>query len=239
LRRVEKSREVTDGLVDSNLEIVQSSDLLWPDFKEVFAVKDIRPKDYSSDALISRNFDSNSEREIPSSSFLTTVPEPSEVTHFLVLHSMNAVNAMFCISEIMQLTCSKVHRIYVPPANLSLPPSLKPTELQSMIPHHAYVDLFPLPTLRNRILEALQTMNEEELCKDICNDEWRIWGNNPWDPKSWELPESFVKKWWFLLDDELLRMTNYWRMQRSQEPLTVPGRQKTIDSPHGPEIDIS
>jgi hypothetical protein len=165
-------------------------------------------------------------------SWITTVPNPTAETSFLIMHSMNACNALFVISDILSLTCSAHPRTYNPPktnASATPPPALHPTSLQKTISHHAYIDMLPFPLLRDRILETLQVINEEELCRDLQNDEWKIWGRRPWEPRSWEFSEEFVAKWWFLLDEEMLRGTNFWRGQRMEEPLRLPHRQKLLE----------
>jgi hypothetical protein len=143
------------------------------------------------------------------------------------MHSMNAINALFVISDILNLTCSQRPRTYCPitPG----PPSLLPTELQKTVPHHGYIDMIPFPILRDRILETLSVINEEELCRDLQSDDWKIWGKKPWEPGSWEFAQDFVLKWWFLLDDDILRMPNFWRMQRQEEPLRLPHKQKLLE----------
>lgn len=88
--------------------------------------------------------------------------------------------------------------------------------------------MLPFPALRDRILEALQVINEEELCKDLQSEEWKIWGKKPWEPGSWEFSGEFVGKWWFLVDEEMVRMTNFWRVQRGEELLRLPHGQKLV-----------
>jgi Domain of unknown function (DUF3425) len=177
------------------------------------------------DSSLSGNSDTSSKKQY--GSWITTVPEPTADTTFIIMHSMNATNALFVISDILNLTCSQRPRTYCP-TTLG-PPSLLPTELQKTIPHHGYIDMIPFPILRDRILETLNVINEEELCRDLQSDDWKIWGKKPWEPGSWEFARDFVLKWWFLLDDDILRMTNFWRMQRQEEPLRLPHKQKLLE----------
>lgn len=171
----------------------------------------------ASDSLLDKHY----------GSWITTVPEPTTDTSFIIMLSMNACNAMFVISEVLNLTCSQRPRVYSP--TTPGPPSLMPTHLQQTIPHHGYIDMIPFPDLRDRILETLAVINEEELCRDLQSDDWKIWGKRPWEPKSWEFAQDFVLKWWFLLDDDILRMTNFWRMQRHEEPLRLHHKQKLLE----------
>jgi hypothetical protein len=114
---------------------------------------------------------------------------------------------------------------------LSLPPSLRPTAVQRSVPHHPYIDLFPFPFLRDRLIELGATIDEDQLCADFAGDNLPsefgghtgliVWGE-PWDPQSWEIAEPLWKKWPVLLKDcaDLLEATNYWR-QRRDEPSLV------------------
>ena len=49
----------------------------------------------------------------------------------------------------------------------------------------------------------------------------KVWGNIPWDETGWEIGERFAMKWWFLMDDEVLRTTNFWRASRTDETLSL------------------
>lgn len=109
----------------------------------------------------------------------------------------------------------------------SLPPSLRPTMLQRTIAHHPWIDPFPIPTMRDKLLCAADSYDETELCNDLmglCGSHpgLIIWGE-PHDPYGWEVTEDFAKKWNWLLSGcrEILESTNYWRAQRGEEPLFV------------------
>ena len=119
-------------------------------------------------------------------------------------------------------------------ANQPSPRSLAPTNLQLRIPHHPWIDLFPLPRMRDNLLavtcasEILTEEEEEQLWADLV--EWGsfgteaagliVWGN-PWDPRNWEATIPFLKRWGWVLHgcDEILDATNYWRHQRGERPL--------------------
>lgn len=57
----------------------------------------------------------------------------------------------------------------------------------------------------------------------MLSEEWRIWGSTPWESHGWEIGEGFVRKWGFLLDEEILSGTNFWRAQRGEEALVLTG----------------
>lgn len=132
----------------------------------------------------------------------------------------------------------------------SAPPNLRPTNLQRQIRHHPWIDLFPLPRMRENILRAQDIFDEDQLCCDLLtldfgieeemshesastevartatNIEKRpillIWGD-PTDPNMWEATESFLGKWHWILEgcDEIIRSTNRWREKRGEEVLST------------------
>ncbi|KAH7129291.1 hypothetical protein EDB81DRAFT_808981 [Dactylonectria macrodidyma] len=112
------------------------------------------------------------------------------------------------------------------------PQSLRPTKMQLSIAHHPWIDLFPVPRLRDNLLAAISNddpIDEDELCYDMVEvtdggvkDKAAliIWGE-PWDPRGWEVSELFLKKWGALLEGcwEMLEATNYWREKRGEKRL--------------------
>lgn len=111
------------------------------------------------------------------------------------------------------------------------PATLKPTQIQLSIEHHPWIDCFPWPQLRDNMIRAFERpdlCDEEELCHDVCDlDDQResmlfVWGS-PEDPRNWEVSDSFLTKWAWLLHGcgQLLISTNYWRARRA-EPLITP-----------------
>ena len=117
-----------------------------------------------------------------------------------------------------------------------LPPSLRPTWLQRSTPHHPYIDIFPIPFIRDRLLLANEDVDDEDLGFDLVGDFAGagcahgagqtagiiVWGE-PWDPFAWEVTEGFAKKWRWMLEgcNEIVESTNYWRAKRGEERLTI------------------
>ena len=111
------------------------------------------------------------------------------------------------------------------------PANLRPTQLQLRMEHHPWIDCFPWPQLRDNFLLAFEHPNicdEDELCHDVCDyDEIEeqpmlfIWGQ-PWDPRSWEFGDEFLRKWAWLLNGckEVITATNYWRARRGEALIT-------------------
>ncbi|KAF4119984.1 protein of unknown function (DUF3425) [Geosmithia morbida] len=119
--------------------------------------------------------------------------------------------------------------------SLSCPDSLKPTDLQRSTKHNPWIDLFPLPRMRDNCIFAFHgpdPLDNDDLRSDVlevgldapsaADMQLLVWGN-PWDPRNWEVSEAFVKKWGMLLRgcDEILQSTNYWRQMRGEKKLAI------------------
>ncbi|TGO44698.1 hypothetical protein BCON_0473g00050 [Botryotinia convoluta] len=80
----------------------------------------------------------------------------------------------------------------------SLPLSLHPTPLQRELPHHPWIDLLPIPQLRDNLLRRNNQFDEVELCREMRGVKsaklgrrngiivWR----DPWDESGWEVTET-------------------------------------------------
>ncbi|KAL2808061.1 hypothetical protein BJX63DRAFT_436448 [Aspergillus granulosus] len=179
---------------------------------------------------------------------------PLSVDHLLTLIQFNAYRAFLTNMKILALptifscgdptsliaaSCASSLELDLPTATTAttpgnLPPYLIPTPLQLSLTHEPWIDLFPLPALRDNLLRFRGQIDSCELCDDILgtmfedqvqspNDNRNgliIWGE-PWDVASWELMEGFVAKWGFLLVgcEVLIDGTNRWRATRGEEPL--------------------
>jgi hypothetical protein len=91
-----------------------------------------------------------------------------------------------------------------------IPVHLQPTLAQILIPHHAYLDLLPFPTLRERVITLAATappvFRPMDLKKDIlrgglyCHNNYdRPGAMQPWDMRSWEMAPWFLRKWRLLV----------------------------------------
>ena len=147
---------------------------------------------------------------------------PFTDTHFLVVHGMSTVAAMFINAQILQINCHNVGppRIYLFASNIA-PRALVPTALQTSIPHQPFVDLLPFPSIRTKILQAGSLISPKEMWNDLSDGGVKVWGRTPWEEKGWEFGESFIVKWWFLLDDEILSTANFWRGTRDEPMLSM------------------
>ncbi|KAL6414180.1 hypothetical protein AUP68_00698 [Ilyonectria robusta] len=163
-----------------------------------------------------------------------------------VLIRINVLNAMASNAMALGLPVEGLcHDEFISPFNFygprlpdsidplaKLPDSLRPTAVQMTIPHHPWIDTFPIPRLRDNVLRGIlaEDLDEDDLCKDLLRVEDEkmadekpsliIWGD-PWDVRGWEASVAFLKKWGWLLAGcpELLASTNYWRAQRGEKRL--------------------
>ncbi|RAK82170.1 uncharacterized protein BO72DRAFT_465007 [Aspergillus fijiensis CBS 313.89] len=110
----------------------------------------------------------------------------------------------------------------------ALPKHLQPTAIQRAVPHHPWLDFFPHPRMRDRLIVAGDQFDDEELCVDIMGF-WTagkedpaliVWGP-PWDIANWEMSDAFVRKWGWTVKDcpDLFRATNTWRALRGDKRL--------------------
>ena len=109
-----------------------------------------------------------------------------------------------------------------------MPPSLRPTEIQRIVPHHPWLDFFPFPPMRDMLIMTEHLFDDIELCHDLMafwdtrdtQATLLVWGN-PWEPRNWEVTNGFAAKWGWLLrgSPDLLASTNYWRKTRGEELL--------------------
>ncbi|PWY91646.1 hypothetical protein BO94DRAFT_623062, partial [Aspergillus sclerotioniger CBS 115572] len=110
-----------------------------------------------------------------------------------------------------------------------IPASLRPTVIQRLVPHHPWLDFFPFPRMRDLMILAGDSLDEDDLCRDLMafwdthntGATLLVWGES-WDPQNWEATEEFVRKWHWLLagSPELLASTNFWRAKRGDRPLS-------------------
>lgn len=119
----------------------------------------------------------------------------------------------------------------------TLPPTLKPIEVQHQLPHDLIIDTIPHARLRFNILRAIATGNLDASRFSAClrqsgavvnvQGEARrsgliVW-NFPEHLSSWELSEAFVMTWGFLLEgcEDFVAVTNVWRSRRGERSLVV------------------
>lgn len=104
----------------------------------------------------------------------------------------------------------------------TLPSALKPTQLQLTTPHHAYIDMLPSPSLRDRLI-AVGPANASSFLTEACTvaceiedtGQMTIWGEDWLNDFSWEFSAGVLERWGgWLLTPEWGQRANFWRRQR-------------------------
>ncbi|KAH6664004.1 hypothetical protein F5X68DRAFT_265958 [Plectosphaerella plurivora] len=175
-------------------------------------------------------------------SYMMRRPNLDQLMSVIQLNTINAMtsNAQSLRLQVDWLICNSISPIgYIGPVEAgalpSLPQWLVPTKLQQSIPHHPWIDLFPLPKMRDNMMKVIyitQSMREEEEI-DLWNDLVEgsdgagadgagliVWGDAS-DPRNWEASVPFLRRWGWLLEgcSEMLASTNYWRQKRGEKLL--------------------
>jgi hypothetical protein len=157
------------------------------------------------------------------------------VDQLLTLIQFNVFRALISNTSAMCFTMDWLQEDATSPWNStngtitsSCPASLQPTTIQRTVLHHPWIDLFPIPRMRDNMLLAGDSYDEYELCNDLVDfcdvpsdrTGLLVW-SEPWDPSGWEISESFLKRWGWVVNGcaELLASTNYWRKQRGEDAL--------------------
>ena len=148
-------------------------------------------------------------------------PDPTVDIHFIVMHSVTTQAAFLRIAEILQLACMQDSGFNMIAPTCTLPPAIAPTLQQQIVPHKPYVDMLPWSSLRDKMLNSLLAINENEFLLDMASGDLKVWGSTPWDPMGWEVGPEFARKWWFLMDDGIMHTTNFWRGQRGERALVL------------------
>lgn len=133
-------------------------------------------------------------------------------------------------------TICTVQRIFT-----TLKPDMRPGSEQITVDHHPYIDILPFPTLRKNLIIHQEEIDQDGFFHDMLTG-LVCWGGagigrkdrqistgyastgTPWDVRSWEAREWFLKKYWTLLggeDGELVRQSEWWRNMRGDDSLHV------------------
>lgn len=126
---------------------------------------------------------------------------------YLTLNYSTLFNATMEIAKILQVSeHAMVDEDSISPFNrpdpVSLPEGtgdLDPTRRQLEIMHHPYIDTLPFKGFRDRILEYVKKgeetgdyLDETKLCHGMY-ESWGVWGQIPWEARSWEIGETFAR----------------------------------------------
>jgi len=83
------------------------------------------------------------------------------------------------------------------------------------------IDAIPLPELRDRLI-LLKGRYDLADCLFQFGSSSRIHDeDDALAQGSWELPEAWLRQFWFLVEQSTLDITNHWRMKRGEPELTL------------------
>ncbi|KAH6974251.1 hypothetical protein BKA56DRAFT_490745 [Ilyonectria sp. MPI-CAGE-AT-0026] len=168
--------------------------------------------------------------------YMTRAPQP---TILPILSQFNLIRALLANMDILGLSPEHMDKDALSPFNspdrastltapvARLPDGLRPTNLQCATLHHPWIDLLPVPEMRDNLFRrGLDCFDEKEFCHAIrgripSHDPGILVWREPWDSSGWEVTESFVRTWSWSITEcwGLLRSTNEWRAQRGEKPL--------------------
>ncbi|KAJ5135726.1 uncharacterized protein N7515_005004 [Penicillium bovifimosum] len=150
------------------------------------------------------------------------------------LTQYNSLRAMGLNASLMGLTLEILDEDLASQFNIDgfimthLPASLLPSPKQRKILHHPWVDLLPMVSLREALLDREGILDEDQVCEDLygtCLSSevgLRVWGES-WDPFAYEVSEILARKWTWLATEcpDIIKSTNYWRKQRGEKAIVV------------------
>lgn len=130
--------------------------------------------------------------------------------------------------DIQVISNPQSHLATLQAMRISLPTALKPTQLQLTTPHHAYIDMIPSESLRERLITVGATHANAflmEVCTLACEIEdtgqMTVWGEDWLNEFSWEFSAFVLERYGgWLLGPEWGQRANFWRRQRGAAVLS-------------------
>lgn len=116
-----------------------------------------------------------------------------------------------------------------------MPPHFKATKAQQRILHHPIIDIIPWASARTKLIcifsqpaelrppSARDPLAIMLMIADMDDEAegLRIWGDDGWDSKNWEVGEAFFRHWWWALDREIVENSNRLRALRGASKLRI------------------
>ncbi|VDB83298.1 unnamed protein product [Peniophora sp. CBMAI 1063] len=115
-----------------------------------------------------------------------------------------------------------------------LPASLRPTLVQRTVPHESVIDRIPHPELRDRLILLRGRFSLVDCLHDYAMSV-TIHGDDVLAHANWEINESWLRKYGFLVDQNTLNVTNKWRRERGASELQL----RDIVPPEGQNAQAS
>ncbi|KAF3483004.1 uncharacterized protein GIQ15_02328 [Arthroderma uncinatum] len=122
------------------------------------------------------------------------------------------------------------------PSNMAdLPKNFHPTPTQRMVPHHAFLDLLPWPSARDKLIQvfslpvqlrppsAADPMGLLGLVYDMedAGEGLRVSGPDPFSPEMWEVGQLVFQRWWWAFEGSIVERSNRLRVERGQQGLVL------------------
>lgn len=107
-----------------------------------------------------------------------------------------------------------------------LPSSLRPTLVQRTVPHESVIDSILHPELRDRMI-LLRGRFDLVDCLHDYRRAVTIHGDDVLAHSNWEISESWLKRYKYLVDQATLNITNKWRRERGECELRLADFQET------------
>ena len=167
---------------------------------------------------------------------------PSSDSYLLPMNELTVLRAIQRISERLNVSSFWSLDASSPfatgaTAPHSLPPAWRPTTSQLVVPHHPIIDFLPWPGVRDRFLGVMSLPDEARpdgasgplalvnfaYDAEDASEGLRIWGDDIYDPGSWEVGQVLFERWWFLFDREIIENSNRWRRLRGASALRPAG----------------
>ncbi|KAI0301784.1 hypothetical protein B0F90DRAFT_244094 [Multifurca ochricompacta] len=101
-----------------------------------------------------------------------------------------------------------------------LPASLRPTLVQRTVPHESVIDRIPHPDLRDRLILLRGRFNLVDCLHDFASGV-TIHGDDVLAHANWEIGETWLRRYGFLVDPNTLNISNKWRRERGLPELRM------------------
>lgn len=101
-----------------------------------------------------------------------------------------------------------------------LPASLRPTLVQRTVPHESVIDRIPHPDLRDRLILLRGRFNLVDCLHDFASSV-TIHGDEVLAHANWEIGETWLRRYGFLIDPNTLNISNKWRRDRGLPELRI------------------
>jgi len=101
-----------------------------------------------------------------------------------------------------------------------LPASLRPTLVQRTVPHESVIDRIPHPDLRDRLILLRGRFNLVDCLHDFASSV-TIHGDEVLAHANWEIGETWLRRYGFLVDANTLNISNKWRRDSGLPELRI------------------